>query len=69
MITLETLEHSEGTAEFLVRKDTDGTDVLELEFVDDLMTLRATDLDAFEHVWNTTILLLERGAPMERTEA
>jgi len=64
----QSLTSDEGDATFLVRKDGHETDVLELEFVDDIMTLRATDIDAFEHVWNTTLLLLERGAPTEAIE-
>ena len=68
MYDFQNLTCEEGTADFLVRKDDTEMDVLELEFIDDLMTLRATDIDAFEHVWTTTVLLLERGAPTEAIE-
>ena len=68
MFDFRTLTCEEGEADFLVRTNDGEMDVLELEFVDDLMTLRATDIDAFEHVWQTTIAFLVRGAPTEAIE-
>ena len=68
MFDFRTLTSEEGEADFLVRQDNHEMDVLELEFVDDLMTLRATDIDGFEYVWNLTVAFLERGAPIEAIE-
>ena len=72
---VEELEHSEGSSLFLVRRVSTGHDledhdeVLEMEVVDDLMTLRSTDLDGFEALSIMLSALLERGAPMDRAEA
>ena len=65
--TVRHLEHEDDTtAWYLVRTDKDGVEeLIDLELVEDLMTLRVTDIDAFEHVWNTVELLLERGAPLD----
>ena len=65
--TVRHLEHDDDTsAWYLVRTEKDGTeDLIDLELVEDLMTLRGTDIEALEHVWNTVELLLERGAPLD----
>jgi hypothetical protein len=68
MYDFQHLTSEEGEADFLVRTEDGEMDVLELEFVDDLMTLRATDIDGFEHVWQTTVAFLVRGAPTEALE-
>jgi hypothetical protein len=70
---VERLEHDQGEDLFLVKRYSGANDeadeVLELEVVDDLMTLRATDVEAYEIVIQVCAGYLERGAPMERTEA
>jgi hypothetical protein len=71
---VERLEHDQGEDLFLVKRYSGGVsheddEVLELEVVDDLMTLRATDVEAYEILVQVCAGYLERGAPMERTEA
>ena len=74
---VEQLEHDTGTDLFLVKRLRgagaheleEADEVLELEVLDDLMTLRATDVDAYEIVCNVMGGFLERGAPMDRAEA
>lgn len=73
---VEQLEHEDGVDLFLVRRlqgagahELEETDeVLELEVLDELMTLRATDVEGYEIVCGVLSGLLERGAPMDRIE-
>jgi hypothetical protein len=71
---VEQLDTNEGPALYLVKRlqgapnETDD-EVLELEVVDELMSLRATDLDGYETVCIMLTALLERGAPMDSAEA
>lgn len=46
---------------------TDSTidDVLELDFVRECIRLRASDVEAFERVWELVGMFLERGVPMD----
>jgi hypothetical protein len=50
----------------LVRKQDGEIHTIELEFVDDILHLRAHDVEAFEKVWELVELLLNR---VETTEA
>jgi hypothetical protein len=67
---VEQLDTNEGPALYLVKRlqgaptETDD-EVLELEVVDELMSLRATDIDGYETVCIMLTALLERGAPMD----
>jgi hypothetical protein len=71
---VEQLDTNEGPALYLVKRlqgaptETDD-EVLELEVVDELMSLRATDIDGYETVCIMLTALLERGAPMDSAEA
>ncbi len=68
---VERLEHDEGTDLFLVKHysaDDEEDEVIELEAIDDLMTLRATDAEAYEVVMSVCASLLERGQPIEALE-
>lgn len=70
---VEQLEHDDGTDLFIVKRasHTDGEDddVIELEVVDDLMTLRATDLEAYEMIVTIASMFLARGPEFEAAEA
>jgi hypothetical protein len=70
---VERLEHDTGEDLFLVKRyqgdvSHEDDEVLELEVVDDLMTLRATDVEAYEVVMAVCASLLERGQPIEALE-
>ena len=70
---VEQLEHDTGVDLFLVRRlqgapTQEDDEVIELEVLDDLMTLRAQDVDGYEIVCGVMAGLLERGAPMDRIE-
>jgi len=69
---VERLEHDTGTDLFLVKRYENGheeeDEVIELEAIDDLMTLRATDVEAYEVVMSVCASLLERGQPIEALE-
>ena len=68
---VEQLRHDDGEDLFIVRSDSDRTvddEVLELEVLDDLMTLRATDLEAYEWIVTAVSLFLDRGAPLDGLE-
>jgi len=69
---VERLEHDHGEDLFLVKRYQGAHDeedeVIELEAIDDLMTLRATDVEAYEVVMNVCASLLERGQPIEALE-
>jgi len=70
--SVERLEHDAGEDLFLVKSTTreaDDDEVLELEFVDDLFTLRSTDLDAYEIVLQVAAAFLSRGPELEGAEA
>jgi hypothetical protein len=73
--SVEELEHNEGSSLFLVRRVSTGHDledhdeVLEMDVIDELMTLRNTDLDAFEALSIMLTVLVERGAPLDAAEA
>jgi len=67
---VEELEHSEGSSLFLVKRivgagTEEHDEVLEMDVVDELMTLRNTDLDAYEALCIMLTTLVERGAPMD----
>jgi hypothetical protein len=71
---VEQLDTNEGPCLYLVKRlqgaPTEVDDeVLELEVVDELMTLRATDVDGYEVLTIMLTALLERGAPMDSAEA
>jgi hypothetical protein len=72
---VEQLDTDEGPALYLVKRVNTGHDledhdeVLEMEVVDELMSLRATDIDGYEVVCIMLTALLERGAPMDSAEA
>ena len=70
---VEQLEHDTGVDLFLVRRlqgapTQEDDEVIELEVLDDLMTLRAQDVEGYEIVCGVMSGLLERGAPMDRIE-
>jgi len=69
---VERLEHDQGEDLFLVKRyhgaNEEDDEVIELEAVDDLMTLRATDVEAYEVVMAVCASLLERGQPIEALE-
>ena len=71
---VERLEHDQGEDLFLVKRYENGhaleeeDEVIELEAIDDLMTLRATDVEAYEVVMSVCASLLERGQPIEALE-
>jgi len=72
---VERLEHDHGDDLFLVKRYEGGhnhmeeaDEVIELEAIDDLMTLRATDVEAYEVVMSVCASLLERGQPIEALE-
>jgi hypothetical protein len=69
---VEQLQHDDGEDLFLVKSATDtrvDDEVIELEVLDDLMTLRASDLEAYEWVVTAVGLFLARGPELERAEA
>jgi hypothetical protein len=53
----------------LIRHRDGVTEFLELDFIDALMKLRGCDLAAFELVWDTVELLLERAPEPEGLSA
>jgi hypothetical protein len=69
--SVEELEHSEGSSLFLVKRISTGHDlededeVLEMDVVDELMTLRNSDIEAYEALCIMLTTLVERGAPMD----
>jgi len=59
-------ENRTETVSFLTLGDDPTRDAhIERAFIQEAIALRDTDVEAFELVWETLGMLLERGAPMD----
>lgn len=58
-------EHVEFVA---LSMDSNVDDVLEMLFLREVIQLRASDTDAYEHVWDLVRLLLARGPALDALE-